>query len=82
MVKKLLGTVSHYYARINVAVIDLVEDMRVGDRISIEGPSTDVHQTVNSMQIDKENVKTVKGGNQVGLRVEGTVKVGDNVYLD
>lgn len=82
MAKTLLGTVSHYYARIGVAVVDLVGDIHFGDKISVEGPTTDVHQTVTSLQIDKEGVKTVKGGEQVGLRVEGPVKVGDNVYLE
>lgn len=82
MAKRLLGRVSHYYAKIGVAVVDLVEDIHAGDRISVEGPTTDLHQTVAGMQIDREEVKTVKGGSQVGLRVVERVKVGDNVYLD
>lgn len=36
MDKKLIGMVSHFYPKISVAVVDLTDALKVGDKISIE----------------------------------------------
>jgi len=38
----LIGTVSDYFARIGVAGIDLTGPLKVGDRIRIEGHTTEL----------------------------------------
>lgn len=78
--KKLIGTVSHYYTKIGVAVIDLKDTLSVGDQISIEGATTNLQQTVDSMQIEHENVKIANRGDSVGLKVIDRVRNGDSVY--
>lgn len=78
--KKLVGKVSHYYTKIGVAVIDLSDELTVGSRISIEGATTSIQQTVDSIQIEHETVKKATKGNSVGLRVIDRVRNGDNVY--
>jgi len=82
MAKKLVGTVSHYYSKLGVAIVDLREDLAVGDRISIEGSSTNVQQTVDSMQVEHESVKAAGKGSSVGMKVPDKVRPGDNVYLE
>ncbi len=82
MAKKLIGKVSHYYSKIGVAVVDLKESLAVGDRISIEGTSTNLQQVVDSMQVEHEAVKTANRGNSVGMKVSDRVRPGDNVYLE
>lgn len=78
--KKLIGKIVHYYSKIGVAVIDLEDDLSVGDEISIEGATTNVRQTVESMQIEHENVETAKAGDSVGMKVIDRVRESDAVY--
>lgn len=78
--KKPIGKVSHYYAKIGVAVIDLNDSLAVGDEISIEGASTKFTQTIDSMQIEHKDVKQATSGDSIGLKVVERVREGDKVY--
>jgi putative protease len=75
-----VGKVAHFFSRINVAVIDVTGSLSVGDQIFIKGPSTDVEQTVDSMEIEHEKVQQAKAGQSVGMKVEGHVRENDVVY--
>jgi putative protease len=77
---RLVGTVDHYYTKIGVAIIDLRNSLALGDRISIEGATTDFQQTVDSMQIELKNVEKAAKGDSIGLKVEGRCRKGDKVY--
>jgi putative protease len=78
--KKLVGKISHYYGKIGVAVVEVEDDINVGDTISIEGVATNLRQTIDSMQIEHKNIKKAKKGDSVGLRVTDKVRENDNVY--
>ncbi len=78
--KKLIGKIAHFYSKISVAVVELTDKLSVGDEISIEGPSTNFTQTVDSMQIEHKNIKDAKKGDSIGLRTINTVKENDSVY--
>ncbi len=75
-----VGRVSHYFTRINVAVIELKAPLAVGDRILIKGSTTDLEQVVESMQIEHENVPKAEAGQSIGLRVNDRVRENDTVY--
>ena len=75
-----VGKVTHYYNKINVAVLKLVKSLEVGDRIMILGKTTDLTQAVTSMEIDHNKVQSVEAGMEVALKVAGTVRHGDSVY--
>lgn len=75
-----VGRVSHYFTRISVAVIELSAPLRVGDRVTIKGATTDFEQTVESMQIEHVDVKEAKAGDSIGLRVKDRVREGDIAY--
>jgi len=77
---KEVGRVSHFFTKISVAVIELTSTLSVGDRILIKGPTTNFEQTVNSMQIEHENVKVAKAGQSIGLKVDERVREDDTVY--
>ena len=77
---KEVGRVSHFFTKINVAVVELSSSLSVGDRILIKGPTTNFEQTVNSMQIEHENVKIAKAGQSIGLKVDERVRESDVVY--
>jgi len=80
MEKKVVGKVTHYFTKISVAVVELSGELKVGDRISIEGPTTNFEQTVNSLQIEHKDVKVATAGQAVGLKVDQRVREGDIVY--
>ena len=75
-----IGSISHVFAQIGVAVIELTGDLKVGDKIRIKGSTTDVEQEVNSMQIDKQPVNEASSGQSIGMKVGDKVRVGDEVY--
>ena len=77
---KKIGTISHYYSQIGVAVVDLTAELKVGDKIRIKGAVTDVEQEVESMQIDKKPVGKASKGESIGLKVGGKIREGDDVY--
>ncbi len=78
--KKLIGKVSHYYTKIGVAVIELIDELSVGDEISIEGATTNFRQKVESIQIQHKNVEKAKAGDSIGLKVIDRVRENDSVY--
>lgn len=77
---KKVGTVTHIYGKIGVAIIDLSATLKVGDRIKFENGS-EVEQTVDSIQIEHKQVEEAKKGDMVGLKVEQKIHEGATVYL-
>jgi len=74
-----VGTVSHVFKKIGVAVLDLSEPLQAGDTIHITGQQTDLTQKVESMQVEHQNVQRAEGGQCVGLKVSGEVREHDLV---
>jgi len=75
-----IGRVTHFFSKINVAVIELKTSLKVGDTIAFKGPNTDFEQVVDSMQIEHENVQQAETGQSIGLKVLQRVRETDKVY--
>ncbi len=75
-----VGRVAHFFSRINVAVIEVKDTISVGDQIFIKGPTTDIEQTIDSMEIEHEKVKQAEAGQSIGMKVNGRVRENDIVY--
>lgn len=75
-----IGKVSEFFARPVVAGIELTAPMKVGDTIHIQGHTTDLVLTVESMQINNVNVTEAKAGDSVGIKVSDRVRRGDAIY--
>ena len=80
MAEELVGEVSHWFDRINVAGIKLSGDLAVGDHIHIVGHTTDLEQDVESMQLDNENVAEATAGDEIGVRLTSRARPGGSVY--
>ncbi len=76
---RIVGEVIHYYSKLKVAIFQLSDNLKLGDKISIEGYTTDFQQTVDSMQIEHRNVEKAVKGDSVGVKVEGRCRKGDKV---
>jgi len=75
-----VGRVSHFFGRINVAIIEVKDTISVGDRILIKGPTTDIEQTIDSMEIEHTKVKQAEAGQSIGMKVNARVRENDIVY--
>ncbi len=75
-----IGHITHFFVKISVAVLELKGALKTGDRILVQGETTDFEQTVNSMQIEHENIESASAGQSVGLKVDQRVREGDRVY--
>lgn len=80
MDKVQVGKVTNYFNKIGVAVIELIDDLKTGDEISIEGMNTNFTQTVDSMQVEHTSIPEAKAGQAIGMKVKENVKPGDLVF--
>ena len=78
--KKLVGKIEHYFGKIGVAVVELTDELSVGDEILIQGAETNFTQKVESMQVEHENIDKAKSGDEVGMKVSDKVRENDQVY--
>lgn len=76
-----IGRVTHYYDKIGVAVVELTENLSVGDKIKFMRGGEDLfEQEVTSMQMEHERVETAKAGQTIGLKADQDVKDAAEVY--
>jgi len=75
-----IGRITHFFSKINVAVIELKATLKVGDTIVIKGPTTDSQQVVDSMQIEHQDVQTALAGQSIGMKVAQRVRETDAVF--
>ncbi|MEK6847129.1 MAG: translation elongation factor-like protein [Nanoarchaeota archaeon] len=81
MAGKEIGTVSDYFAKIEVAAIKLNGGLKIGDKIHFKGATSDFKQTVKSMQINRKPVDKARAKDEVGIRVSDRVRRNDKVFL-
>jgi len=88
---KKIGTVTHYYGNISVAIVALTGKLSKGDKVKFESGSprssesgagkNEFEQTVESMQIEHKEIDSAKKGDIVGMKVDQKVSDGADVYL-
>jgi peptide subunit release factor RF-3 len=78
--KVMVGKVTNFFSNISVALIELSGGLKEGDRISIEGATTNIQQAADSMQIDRQPIKEARKGDHIGLKTTGRCRPGDVVY--
>ena len=79
---KKIGIVSGYFTKVGVAAIELEDNLKVGDTIKIKGHTTDFNQKIDSMQIDRVEVKEARKGDSVGIKVRERVRPKETVYKE
>jgi translation elongation factor EF-Tu-like GTPase len=81
MTEEKIGVVHHYFSKVGVAAIKITHaSLSVGDTMHIVGAHTDFTQLVDRMEIDRNPVKTVKAGDDVGIKTNDKVRENDIVY--
>jgi putative protease len=81
MAEELIGTVTHYFSKAQVAAIKVTGgQLNVGDTIHVVGHTSDFTQTVDSMQIEHKSIPTAKPGDEIGLKVVDHAREHDEVF--
>ena len=75
-----VGRITHFYSKPSVAVIELSALLNKGDKIVIRGGTTNIEQTVGSMEIDHKQIPTAQIGQSIGMKVNGRVRENDIIY--
>jgi len=78
--EKLIGEIFDYFAKVGVAAIKLTGNIKKGDKIRIRGTTTDFKQEVESMQIDRKEIKEANSGDDIGIKVNEKVRRHDKIY--
>lgn len=77
----LIGRVTHYFGRIQVAAVGITDDeLRVGDTIRVLGATSNFTQKVRSMQIEHVPVQHARVGDVVGIQLNERARVNDLVF--
>ena len=80
-IKKDIGQVVNYYNKVKVAELRVWDELNVNDKIMIQGETTgSITHTVDSMQIEGENVEKVSKNTNVGVLLPVKVRKNDFVY--
>ena len=75
-----IGRVVKYFTHVEAAVVELSDELKVGDTIAIRGHTTKLEQKVESMQVGQDIIEVAKKGDAVGIKVEERVRPHDAVY--
>ena len=79
--EKEIGRVVAFFRIPVVAVIRVSQGtLKPQDRIWIRGHTTDLKQTITSLQIDHQPIPAARRGDEVGVKVSSRVRSGDRVY--
>lgn len=78
-----VGKITHYYDKIGVGVIRLTNDtLHLGDMIKIKSNDDEFIQEVKSLQVEHQEVDTIKAGDDAGIKLEQAVRPVAEVYKD
>lgn len=76
-----IGIVTHYFPKVNAAVVKLKRPLSLGDQVVVKGKTTQFEQKIESMQIDHVALTQAKKGDEIGLQVKERVREHDVLIL-
>ena len=80
-IKRDIGQVVNYYNKVGAAELRIWDDLKIGDRIIIQGQTTgSITHTIDSMQIEGESVENVEKNTNVAILMPTKVRKNDFVY--
>ena len=76
-----VGVVVNYYAKAKVAEIKLFDSIKIGNKIIIEGVTTFIEQSVDSMESHHKKLTHANKGDLVGVMVNERVRINDKIFV-
>ncbi|HYN48730.1 MAG TPA: hypothetical protein VER83_07665 [Candidatus Nanopelagicales bacterium] len=77
-----IGTVTHYFGHLSVAAVRLTEPLVVGERIHVHGHTTDLIETISSMEVDHHRVERAEPGDDVAINMGDHVREHDLIFRE
>ena len=81
MAEKQIGTVTHWYDKLGVAVVKITCKLSKGNAVKIKKGDDEFEDTVSSIQIDHKDVASAKKGDDAAIKLSQKVKEGAAVFL-
>lgn len=81
MVEKQIGTVTHWYDKLGVAVVKLTGKLAKGATVKIKKGEEEFEDTISSLQIDHKDVASAKKGDDAAVKLSQRAKEGAAVFL-
>jgi len=80
--KVFLGKGMHYYSNAKIGLFKIeAQQLKVGDKILITGPTTGVIESeIKSMRVEEKDVDVAKRGDEVTFVVEEKIRASDKLY--
>jgi hypothetical protein len=75
-----VGEVTMYLEKIQVAIIDVTKPIRLGDALWFEDETGLFFQTVESMQLNRKEIKIARKGMDIGMKVLREPRLHGRVY--
>jgi putative protease len=76
-----IGTVSHFYDKLGVAIVELNGTLSVGEKVKFVRGGTDLfEQIVESIQVEHKKLDSANKGDVVGLKTNEPVKEDTEVF--
>jgi len=76
MAEKEIGKVTHWYDKIGVAVVRLSGTLNTGDAVKVRYGGNEFETTIDSMQLDHENISKGKKGDEIAVKLPQKAKEG------
>lgn len=77
-----IGVVSNYFEHVGAASIKLSADLKVGETIKFKGGEVEFEQKVESMQLNRKEIKEAKAGDEIAVMVSQKVRKGYKVLKE
>jgi putative protease len=80
MAEKEIGTITNYFSKIGVGVVELTAPLQVGDEVHIVGGDRDFQQKVESMQVEHQAIDKGEAGQEIAIKLDQKARPNDTVY--
>jgi len=77
-----IGTVTHYFGHLSVAAVQLDQPLHKGEKVHIKGHTTDLVQTVDSMEVDHQSIEQAAPGDDLAIHVDDHVRDHDRIFRE
>jgi len=81
MAEEKVGEVVKFFAKPSVAAVKITQgQLEVGDKVKFIGHTTDILDTIESIEVNNNKVEKAEEGDFIGIKVSGRVRPGDEVF--
>lgn len=77
-----LGVVTHFFDKISVGVVDVLEPLSVGEKVKVKSGDNEFEQEITSMQVEHESINKAEKGQKIGMKFDQAVEKGAELFKE